>query len=100
MAKTDLLNINVYYQKLMAKKGIRRLLTIIRDSGMGSFLTVLKLMGPGRNESPLAFPIEGYTLALDFKIQKGLFKMLNQLDKVVLDYGGRFVPRKRCSYEP
>ena len=39
--------------------------------------------------SPLSFPIEGYTLALDFKIQKGVFELLDELDKIVLDLGGR-----------
>ncbi|MEM7103591.1 MAG: FAD-binding oxidoreductase [Bacteroidota bacterium] len=71
------------------KKGISELLSKIRDSGFGSFLTVLKLMGPGHNQSPLAFPMQGYTLALDFKITKGLFAMLDALDRIVLEYGGR-----------
>ena len=37
----------------------------------------------------LSFPIEGYTLALDFKIEKGLFNFLNKLDKIVLDHDGK-----------
>ena len=33
--------------------------------------------------------MEGYSLALDFKIEKGLFKLLDRLDTIVVKYGGR-----------
>ena len=33
--------------------------------------------------------MEGYTLALDFKIEGRLFPFLDELDRVVCDYGGR-----------
>ena len=33
--------------------------------------------------------MKGYTLALDIPIQKGLFEFLDELDKIVADYGGR-----------
>ena len=33
--------------------------------------------------------MEGYSLALDFKIEEGLFQFLNKLDKIVLKYSGR-----------
>ncbi len=59
-----------------------------RTSGRGSFLAVLKLYGPA-NANYLSFPMEGYSLALDFKIEKGLFKFLDRLDEIVLSYGGR-----------
>jgi decaprenylphospho-beta-D-ribofuranose 2-oxidase len=68
--------------------GLRRILGKIAGSGIGSFLAVLKLFGP-QNENPLSFPMEGYTLALDFKIQPRLFPLLNELDRMVLDHGGR-----------
>ncbi len=38
---------------------------------------------------PLSFPIEGYTLALDFKVSPKVFALLDELDKIVLEYGGR-----------
>lgn len=69
-------------------EGLKQILTKIAASGKGSFLAVLKLFGKG-NENYLSFPKEGYTLALDFKIEKGLFELLDELDKVVLDCGGR-----------
>ncbi len=33
--------------------------------------------------------MEGYTLALDFPVRKGLFSFLDELDELVLEYGGR-----------
>ncbi len=68
--------------------GLKEILRKIADSGKGSFLAVLKLFGKG-TENYLSFPIEGYTLALDFKIEKGLFELLDELDEIVVKYGGR-----------
>lgn len=68
--------------------GLQKILKKIADSGKGSFLAVLKLYGE-MNENWLSFPIRGYSLALDFKIEKGLFELLDELDRVVVDCGGR-----------
>lgn len=80
------------YQFILPKEqsfeGLKEILTKISDSGKGSFLAVLKLYGQ-ENENYLSFPLEGYSLALDFKIEAGLFELLNTLDEVVVKYGGR-----------
>ncbi len=80
------------YQIVLPKEssfhGLQEILRRIALSGMGSFLAVLKLFGPN-NENYLSFPIKGYTLALDFKITKKLFPLLDELDLIVLDHGGR-----------
>lgn len=68
--------------------GMTEILKEISASKRGSFLSVLKTFGP-KNNNYLSFPIEGYTLALDFKIESGLFKLLDRLDKIVLHYDGR-----------
>lgn len=68
--------------------GLEEILKTISNSGKGSFLAVLKLYGK-ENENYLSFPMEGYSLALDFKIEKGVFELLDQLDNIVLKYGGR-----------
>lgn len=70
-------------------EGLEKILRKIAASGKGSFLAVLKLFGKA-NANWLSFPMEGYTLALDFKIEPGLFELLNELDKIVLEYEGRF----------
>jgi len=80
------------YQFILPKEisydGLEEILKTISDSGKGSFLAVLKLYGKA-NENYLSFPIEGYSLALDFKIEKGLFELLDKLDEIVLKYNGR-----------
>jgi len=80
------------YQFILPKKvsydGLQEVLRAISRSGKGSFLAVLKLYGRA-NKNYLSFPLEGYSLALDFKIERGLFELLDKLDKIVLKYGGR-----------
>jgi FAD/FMN-containing dehydrogenase len=74
--------------KEAGKEGLSVMLDKISGAGLGSFLAVLKLFGAA-NSNYLSFPMEGYTLALDFKIQKKLFPLLDELDRIVLSHGGR-----------
>jgi len=69
-------------------EGIRAVLQRIAQSRRGSFLAVLKVFGEG-NTNLLSFPTSGYTLALDFKVAPGVFELLDELDAIVLSYGGR-----------
>lgn len=76
-----------------AKAGLKNILERIADSGKGSFLAVLKAFGPA-NDNYLSFPREGYTLALDFKLERHIFELLDELDAVVLNEGGRIYMTK------
>jgi len=80
------------YQFILPKEtsyeGLEEILSAISKSGKGSFLAVLKLYGKA-NDNYLSFPMEGYSLALDFKIEKGLFDLLDELDEIVVKYKGR-----------
>jgi len=78
----------VVFPKASSADGLKQILGRIADAGLGSFLGVLKLFGP-ENDNLLSFPMEGYTLALDFKIERRLFPFLDELDRVVVDHGGR-----------
>lgn len=82
----------VQYQCVVPKqdgiKHLRTILQIIANSGLGSFLAVLKMLGPA-NQNLLSFPIEGYTLALDFKRSPASIALLHYLDRRVADMGGR-----------
>jgi decaprenylphospho-beta-D-ribofuranose 2-oxidase len=72
-----------------SERGLQELLEELKRSGRSSFLSVLKRFGP-EGEGLLSFPIEGYTLTLDFPIRDaGLFPFLDRLDEIVLKYGGR-----------
>jgi FAD/FMN-containing dehydrogenase len=72
---------------LESKQGLVEILTRISNKGLGSFLAVLKVFG--KQDDLISFPMEGYTLALDFPVRDGLFEFLNELDEIVLKYGGR-----------
>jgi decaprenylphospho-beta-D-ribofuranose 2-oxidase len=74
--------------KVNSFNGLSEILERIGQSGMGSFLAVLKLYGP-QNDNWLSFPLEGYSLALDFKMQKGLFSLIDELTDRVIELGGR-----------
>jgi len=80
------------YQFILPKNtsydGLEEIMKTISASGKGSFLAVLKLYGKANNNY-LSFPLDGYSLALDFKIAKGLFELLDKLDEIVLKHQGR-----------
>jgi decaprenylphospho-beta-D-ribofuranose 2-oxidase len=65
----------------------------IQRSGHYSFLNVFKLFGPG-NQAPLSFPIPGWNVCVDFQIKSGLNEFLNELDRRVLEFGGRLYTAK------
>lgn len=67
---------------------MRKLLTEITESGEGSFLAVLKQFGKV-NDNLLSFPTEGYTLALDFKLNESTMQTVSRLEAMTLDMGGR-----------
>jgi decaprenylphospho-beta-D-ribofuranose 2-oxidase len=83
---------------LSAKNGLVEILKRISDEGLGSFLAVLKVFG--KQQSLISFPDEGYTLALDFPVRKGLFEFLDELDAIVLNYGGRLYMSKDARMKP
>lgn len=81
-----------------AKQGLVDILQKISDAGMGSFLAVLKVFG--KQDSLISFPTEGYTLALDFPVRNGLMGFLDELDEIVLKYGGRLYMSKDARMKP
>jgi len=71
-----------------ARAGIAEVLRRVAKAGKGSFLAVLKQFGEANN-MPLSFPRAGLTLTLDFKMEATLPGLLDELDAIVLDHGGR-----------
>lgn len=82
-----------------SEQGIRRLLEAISAAGAGSFLAVLKRMGP-QSSGMLSFPMEGYTLALDFPATADNFALLERLDAITADHGGRVYLTKDARVSP
>ena len=80
--------------------GLAALLECAAAAGRGSFLAVLKLFGPA-GEGLMSFPVEGYTLALDFPMRPGTLALLDALDEITHRHGGRVYLAKdaRCAPE-
>jgi len=73
----------------------------ITESGLGSYISVLKLFGP-QNRFPgnISFPMEGYNLGIDFKVSNQMFRLFQELDAMVLDHGGRHYLAKDVALSP
>ncbi len=82
-----------------ADKGVRALIQKLVDARRSSFLAVLKQMG-GHEGGPLGFPMKGLTLAVDLPRAPGIENFLNELDRLVLDHGGRVYLAKDGSMSP
>jgi FAD/FMN-containing dehydrogenase len=82
-----------------SRKGLKRLLSLIAESGLGSFLAVLKLLGD-KSSGLLSFPRAGYTLALDFPWNPRALSLLDELDRIVLEHGGRLYLAKDARMSP
>ena len=94
----------IQYQMIIPKKhgkeGMKRILETIAKSGQGSFLAVLKLYGASHPQSYNSFPIEGYSVALDFKINSQLKQLVSNLDNIVEEFGGRIYLTKDSMSKP
>jgi decaprenylphospho-beta-D-ribofuranose 2-oxidase len=71
-----------------SRAGLAAMLARIAATGQGAFLAVLKRFGPGAGR--FSFPMEGYTLALDFPVNPHSLALMAELDRIAIDHGGRF----------
>jgi decaprenylphospho-beta-D-ribofuranose 2-oxidase len=84
------------YQFLVPLSAVEEFKQIIRDiqrSGHYSALNVFKVFGPG-NQAPLSFPMAGWNVAMDFPTKPGIGALLTELDRRVLEFGGRLYTAK------
>lgn len=82
-----------------AAEVIGEMLKQITASGLASPLAVLKKTGPGR-AGQMSFPIEGYTLAVDFPARDRTGPLLATLNGLTAEAGGRIYLAKDSSAEP
>lgn len=98
--KNGFIQYQLVLPKATGKEGMKEILETIAGSDNGSFLAVLKLFGKANEEAYNSFPIEGYTLALDFKMNAKLKNLVEKLDQIVESYGGRIYLTKDSMSKP
>jgi decaprenylphospho-beta-D-ribofuranose 2-oxidase len=92
----------VQYQLAVPTRGEGALADAVRliaESGHASFLAVLKRFGSG-TPAPLSFPMAGWTLALDLPATPSLAGLLDALDSLVVEAGGRVYLAKDARARP
>lgn len=70
-----------------SRNGLIEILETMCETKIGSFLTVLKKFGP--EQGKFSFPMDGYTIAMDFPINNKTLSLMNRLDEITSKYGGR-----------
>ena len=79
-------------------QGIREILNTIRQNPDLPFLSVLKRHGERAPEAVHSFPIKGYSLALDFPRTATVFSLVEKLDAMVWQFGGKiYLTKDACS---
>jgi len=71
-----------------AAVGVRRLFDTLKQHGACSFLTVLKDCGP-EGEGMISFPRPGISVALDIPIRDNTQLVIDKLNEIVIEHGGR-----------
>ena len=70
-----------------AYDAIFEILKIITKSKLGSTIAAIKPLK--KSKGLISFPIDGYTLAVDFAYNDKLWNLLDKLDSIVIENGGR-----------
>jgi decaprenylphospho-beta-D-ribofuranose 2-oxidase len=75
--------------KAAAEPGLAQVFEALKQSAQKPYLAVMKTHGPADPGFPNSFPLEGYSLALDFPANKATERLVEQLDEIVWTHGGK-----------
>ena len=84
---------------LEERAGLVKMLEHLARAKRASFLVVLKCFGEA-GAGMLSYPMPGYTLALDIPNRSGLEAFAQELDRILLDHGGRLYLAKDALTSP
>lgn len=90
------------YQFVVPPEAVEPFKDIIKQmqaSGHHSALNVFKVFGEG-NRAPLSYPMKGWNVCVDFPIRPGLNELLDELDRQILEFGGRLYLAKESRTSP
>ncbi|MCB1366549.1 MAG: FAD-binding oxidoreductase [Rhodobacteraceae bacterium] len=82
-----------------AREALAKMLEQIARSRLASPLAVLKKLGPGR-AGMMSFPMEGFTLAVDFPNRPASAGLIRELGDIAADAGGRIYLAKDALASP
>lgn len=68
---------------------LKKIFNEVNISSQPVYLAVMKRLAAADPRSVMSFPMEGYTVSMDFKRSTEVFSLLDRLDHIVADAGGR-----------
>lgn len=81
-----------------AFQGLKAVLNYLKNAPDTPFLTVLKKHGPRPAEFRNSFPVEGYSLAMDFPKTRHIFQTVRALDEILAPLGAKiYLTKDACS---
>ena len=95
--KDGFIQCQFFIPEINSYKAIRKIMKLIQSKSSVSFLTTLKYMG--KDDAMLAFAGKGFAVALDFKNTDCNLKLLNKIDKIIVNYNGRIYLTKDSRME-
>lgn len=100
--KGGLIQYQSFIPKEEAERVFREQILLCQKSGLPPYLAVFKRHIP--NEFLMTHSLDGYSLALDFKVtskkREKLWELAHQMNRLVLDAGGRFYFAKDSTLTP
>jgi decaprenylphospho-beta-D-ribofuranose 2-oxidase len=84
--------------KAKAYQGIKETMNLLHKESFYPYLAVMKKHGKRPEKAINSFPIEGYSLALDFPMSQKTLEMARKLDELIWEFDGKiYLSKDACS---